>query len=80
MKSLYFVSSLCLPLGRLYLFESYVLNVAGGGWKVLKMFTSCFSCPEKKNNINVDTAMDKWINGYLLVECWALFLEEGVKY
>lgn len=47
MQSLNFISSLYLPLGRLYLFESYVLNVAGGDWEGLEMFTSWHRKEEK---------------------------------
>lgn len=43
-----------------YSFEFYILNVLG---------RCCFSHTLKKeNNINVGTAMDKWISGYQLLD------------
>lgn len=42
---------------------------------------TCFShILKKESNINVDTAIDKWISGYQLVDRSSLLLEEEVKY
>lgn len=79
-KSKFQFSSMSSPGNLQYSFEFYILNVGGRCWEGHVMLT-CFShILKKESNINVDTAMDKWISGYQLVDRSSLLLEEEVKY